>query len=265
MSETAHDPLRAPRDPLRDWYRQFPPFTVGGSLYAVPPAHRAATAAALAARDCRVHIDIIVDATGRGLGVSARELAEARAAAPYARIDLHLIVADTLPAALAAEVVGETVATALRTGAEAVTMDLARIGRHPAAVEALHRGGVALWLEHTPRARVLEVPPGVDGALVMFIPPGTKQSADPSMLTEVGRLAATLPTAVDGGITAPVAARCAERGAAYIVAGRSLLTAAVPSAPAPAPASVPASVPAPASVSAPAPAPRTENHREDLP
>ncbi|RDG37118.1 beta/alpha barrel domain-containing protein [Streptomyces corynorhini] len=82
----------------------------------------------------------------------------------------------------------------------------------------------------------------------MFIPPGTKRSADPSMLTEVSRLAATMPTAVDGGITAPVAAQCAAQGATYIVAGRSLLTAA---SPAPAPA--------------PAPAPRTETHREDLP
>ncbi|MEW1718327.1 hypothetical protein [Streptomyces sp. NPDC093109] len=253
MTATAHDPLRDPRDPLRDWYREFPPFTVGGSLYAVPPAHRATTAAALAARDCRVHVDIIVDATGRGLGVSGRELAAARAAAPHARIDLHLIAADTLPAALAAELVEETVATAVRAGAEAVTMDLARIGGHPAAIDTLHRGGVALWLEHTPRARVLELPPGIDGALVMFIPPGTKQSADPSMLTEVTRLAAMLPTAVDGGITGPVAERCADQGASYIVAGRSLLTAATP---------VTAPVTAPA-VSTPAP--RTETHREDLP
>ncbi|WP_329060968.1 hypothetical protein [Streptomyces sp. NBC_01429] len=234
----------AVHEPLRDWYRAYPPFTVGGSLYAVPPAHRAATAAALAERDCRVHVDIIVDAAGRGLGVSRHELDRARALAPGARIDLHLIVADALPPAATAGIVGATVATAARLGVEAVTMDLARIERCPTAIDALHRSGIALWLEHSPGGRVQELPPGVDGSLVMFIPPGTKRSADPSMLTEVGRLAATMPTAVDGGITAPVAAQCVAQGATYIVAGRSLLTAASPAS---------------------APAPRTENHREDLP
>ncbi|RDG37119.1 hypothetical protein [Streptomyces corynorhini] len=123
----------AVHEPLRDWYRAYPPFTVGGSLYAVPPAHRAATAAALAERDCRVHVDIIVDAAGRGLGVSRHELDRARALAPGARIDLHLIVADALPAAATAEIVGATVATAARLGVEAVTMDLARIERCPTA------------------------------------------------------------------------------------------------------------------------------------
>ncbi|MEU6608361.1 hypothetical protein ABZ922_25420 [Streptomyces shenzhenensis] len=216
---------------LHAWYQKHPPFTVGGSLYAVPPAHRAATALALADRQCRVHVDVIIDPRGRSIGVGREELAAARVAAPGARLDLHLILDPALTDDTAADLLGAITQDAVRLGAEAVTMNPARATRHPMVVDRLRRAGISLWFEHGASRPIDVTAGGADGALVMFIPPGTKQAADPLMLTEVARLSPTLPTAVDGGITADLASRCAAEGATYIVAGRSLLTAAALSAP----------------------------------
>jgi pentose-5-phosphate-3-epimerase len=64
----------------------------------------------------------------------------------------------------------------------------------------------------------------VDGALVMFIEPGTKDSADPGQLSKVADLSGRLPVAVDGRITRDLASRCREHGASYLISGRDLLT-----------------------------------------
>ena len=212
--------------PLRPWHKAYPHFTIGGSVYAVAPSRRAATAAALAANQCRVHADIIVDENGQHRGVTCSEVADIRTAAPSARLDLHLIVPAELPVELAAELTGNVVATARRFGAEAVTMNATQITRHQVIVDALREHGIDLWLEVAPGADERDLRAGVDGAIVMFITPGTKESADPTRLHEVTRLAARVPTAVDGGITEPIAAQCVANGAHYVVAGRSLLTAA---------------------------------------
>jgi pentose-5-phosphate-3-epimerase len=218
MTTSGHDVL------LQPWHRAYPHFTIGGSIYAVAPSQRVATAAMLAANRCRVHADIIVDQDGRHCGVTWSELADVRTAAPSARLDLHLIVAAELPVEPAAELIGDVVAAARRFGAEAVTMNGVQITRHRAVVDALREHGVELWLELAPGTEEGELPAGIDGATVMFITPGTRESADLSRLHEVIRLAAHMPTAVDGGITEPIAARCVANGAGYVVAGRSLLT-----------------------------------------
>jgi pentose-5-phosphate-3-epimerase len=222
MTTPGHDVV------LQPWHAAYPHFTIGGSIYAVAPARRAATAAALTANRCRVHADIIVDQRGRHRGVTCGELADVRTAAPGARLDLHLIVPAEIPVELAAEVLGDMGASARRFGVEAVTMNATQITRHRTVVDALREHGIQLWLEFSPGTEVRELPAGIDGATVMFITPGTKESADPSRLHEVTRLAGRVPTAVDGGITEPIAAQCVANGAGYVVAGRSLLTAAAP-------------------------------------
>lgn len=213
---------------LRPWHKVFPPFTIGGSLYAVPGTERAATAAALAASLCRVHADIIVDEHGNHRGVTWGELADVRAAAPDARLDLHLIIPDALPGDQAAEIIREAVHAARGLPAEAVTMNAAQIIRNRTLVDAMRASGIELWLELAPSADDEGLLTSVDGAMVMFITPGTKDPADPAVLPRVGHVAARLPVGVDGGVTEPTAVRAFDNGASYIVSGRSLLCSAGP-------------------------------------
>ena len=65
---------------------------------------------------------------------------------------------------------------------------------------------------------------GLDGALLMLVPPGTRQAADATLLTKVETLARTLPVAVDGGVTPEIAHRCRRSGTTFVVSGRSLLS-----------------------------------------
>jgi hypothetical protein len=90
----------------------------------------------------------------------------------------------------------------------------------PASSRACRSG----WVEIPPDDPSFEVPESVDGALVMFIQPRTKQRADPAHLEKVSRLARILPVGVDGGITREIAAQCFQAGARYVVSGRDLLT-----------------------------------------
>jgi pentose-5-phosphate-3-epimerase len=212
---------------LRPWHRAHADFTIGGSVYAVPPEERPAVARALAGARCRVHVDVILDADGGHRGVTPRELAALRVAAPGARLDLHLMAPDEPPAG----VVDELLAAAGRLGVEAVTTSAPRIAAHRRALDRLREDGVALWLELAPGPVGPQLPDGIDGVLVMFIPPGTREAADPARLAEVARLSVHVPTAVDGGITEQLAAECVASGARYVVAGRSLLTAAAEAAP----------------------------------
>lgn len=218
----------SPQVLLQPWYRAYPPFMIGGSLYAVPGHQRATAAATLAANQCRVHVDVIVDERGAHRGVTWSELTAVRDAAPYARLDLHIIAPDTLHPEPAAEMIDDVVKAARRFDAEAVTLNGARIAGHRAVLDALRRDGVKLWLELSPGAVRREAPVDIDGATVMFITPGTRDLADPTMLGEVTRVAARTSTAVDGGITEELAARCVANGARYVVAGRSLLATAAP-------------------------------------
>jgi pentose-5-phosphate-3-epimerase len=127
--------------------------------------------------------------------------------------------------------VDELLAVAGALGVEAVSASAPLVAAHRGALDRLREDGVALWLELAPGPADGQLPDGIDGALVMFIPPGTTQAADPARLAEVARLSVHVPTAVDGGITEQLAAACVASGATYVVAGRSLLTAAADASP----------------------------------
>jgi pentose-5-phosphate-3-epimerase len=212
---------RAPRAAvtLNDWYRDFPAHTVGGSLYAVPPQHRMEAASLLHRNGCRLHVDVIIGPDGHR-GVGWAELSAVRAALPTARIDLHLVMVDDCVA-----IEDETLAIDItRTlTLDAITMSGEQIGRHRARLERLRAAGVDVCEEVRPDAAG-PTEPDIDGALVMFIPPGTKQAADLAQLDKVSKLAASLPVRVDGGITHPIARQCHDRGAGYLISGRDLLT-----------------------------------------
>jgi pentose-5-phosphate-3-epimerase len=80
-----------------------------------------------------------------------------------------------------------------------------------------------VWAE-MPSRGAAPPPADVDGCLVMLIPPGTVLDADPAGVGVVQGLSTSMPVAVDGGVTAELAARCAAAGAEWIVSGRALLT-----------------------------------------
>jgi pentose-5-phosphate-3-epimerase len=207
------------------WHAEHPPYSVGGSVYAVPSPFRPAAAAALAANRCRVHADVILDRAGTHRGVTWSELADIRREVPAARLDLHLIaLGEAEQDNLLAEE-QRALAAVVELGAVGIAVSPASISRHRDRVKALRGAGHQVWIEVHPARR----DPGVasedvDGALVMFIEPGTTDSADPGQLSKVAELSGRLPVAVDGGITRELAVRCREHGASYLISGRGLLT-----------------------------------------
>jgi pentose-5-phosphate-3-epimerase len=210
---------------VETWHSAFPDHAVGGSVYAVEPSLRVTAAMRLSAAGCRVHADIILGPDQLHCGVSWDELSEIRKASPIARIDLHLItLAEPVgPAGLAEEC--RAIEAALEIGAEWITVGEQQLAQHAKSLAAARRSGVDIWLEIRPQEPGLRAPTaGVDGALIMFIEPGTKQTADPAHLQKIRRLARILPVGADGGITRVVAARCLQAGARYVVSGRDLLT-----------------------------------------
>ena len=203
---------------LNDWHREYPDFTVGGSLYAVQPGQRVQAAELLAGNRCRVHVDVIIGHDGANRGVTWEELQAVRDAVPTARVDLHLIfLHGSTP---------DDEAQALQVAAshamESLAINGGRAARHLDWLTRLRSDGVLLLEELPPETTAPVLDGRVDGALVMFIAPGTKDTADLGQLDKVQRLARALPVAVDGGVTRAVAHESYERGAGYLISGRDL-------------------------------------------
>lgn len=204
---------------LSDWFRQFPVGTVGGSLYAVPQRRRAEAAVLLHRNGCRIHVDVIIGRSGHQ-GVTWPELAEIRAALPLARIDLHLIVLDTI----AIEEEATAVDVARRLSLETLTMTGEQVLRQAPQVDRLRATGTTVWEEIAPDVDGVTAGDHVDGALIMLITPGTKELADLGQLDKITRLADEFPVGVDGGVTHLIGRQCHNRGAGYLISGRDLLT-----------------------------------------
>ena len=205
---------------LQPWHRDLGPHAVSGSLYAVDADDRLEAARLLHEAGCRVHVDVIVTPDGHQ-GVTWSELYAVRALLPGALLDLHLMVLHDGPDADAPLAVRAGHDLALATLATAAP----QIASQRAALDALRRTGVRLLEEVAPsHARPRQPLAGLDGALLMLVPPGTRQAADASLLRKVKTLARTLPVAVDGGVTPELAHRCRRSGAEFVVSGRSLLS-----------------------------------------
>jgi pentose-5-phosphate-3-epimerase len=209
---------------LAPWFATLPESVLGGSLYAVPRELRVDAATVLAANGCAVHADMIVSATGEQLGVSPDELLAVRAALPDARIDVHLMLVDDVFAEGQSDAVADVLRTAEAVGAERVATSPALLDLPGDVFPDLRRAGVPVWIEVGPGHDGSGLPrEGVDGALVMFIRPGTTDSADPAHLGKLAELANVLPVGVDGGVTAELATASVKAGATFIVSGRALL------------------------------------------
>ena len=80
-------------------------------------------------------------------------------------------------------------AAVVELGAVGIALSPAVISRHRDRIAALRSAGHQVWVEVHPATRAPGVASeDVDGALVMFIEPGTKDSADPTQLTQGHRV-----------------------------------------------------------------------------
>jgi len=227
MTDTSRPDLSQPSESyspalgLALWARNFAPGTISGSVYAVPAASRLQAARLLADDGHRVHVDIIITDDGTHTGVTPDELLLMHRAVPEARFDVHLI----LPTIKMIDPVKSAAETAIRAAGEVKAEFFALAPRvlqdFADALEDLRTKEVPIWAEVSIGDDLTGLR-RADGALVMLIESGTRNAADPSQLRKVARLAGTTPVAIDGGVTAAVAAEGLQLGADVIVSGRAL-------------------------------------------
>ena len=201
--------------------------TVGGSLYALPRAHRLTAAEELAARGWWVHADVLLDEAGTGAGVSLAEVAQVRSLLPGALIEVHLIElgGGDRAVARAEDRFARTLAEALTCRPTRVVLPSARCAPDGDAVRRAREAGAAVWAEVAPRDDVSgdAALGSVDGALVMLIEPGTTEEADLRRLSQVTTLSWGLPVGVDGGVAPDNLDACLRAGATHLVVGRALV------------------------------------------
>jgi pentose-5-phosphate-3-epimerase len=214
---------------LAAWHTRLPPNILGGSLFAVESAARGPAALALFENGCGIHADIMINGDGAISGLTGEELRIARAEAPDGVIDAHIMfLGHTFTPAVDA---------AVRTAiASAVAVDVVRlaasrsiIDRFRTELEELRSQGVRVWIDIAPGDDGVSIDRDrVDGALVMFIEPGSTDAADARNLDKLAMLSSFMPVGADGGIAAHLCDACLDAGATYVVSGRALLRATHP-------------------------------------
>lgn len=216
---------------LAPWHRTVSD-ALAGSLYAVPPELRTHAAHVLADANVAIHLDVIIDTDGDQVGVSLEDLLRVRAERPDARVDVHIIVLELALGATETRqstrrvrrTLLDTLAVSATIRAERVSASPTLLNIEPDAWARVRSSGAEVWAEIVPGDDGMTLPDGADGALVMFIRPGTVDQAAPDRLRVIAELAQTMPVGADGGITAELAQRCVEAGASVVVSGRALLT-----------------------------------------
>lgn len=187
---------------------------LGGSLYAVPAAHRPAVARQLAEQRIWVHADVFADLRA---GVSLdliNELADGGAGP----IDVHLLTAGAL----------EVLDAVRRPGIARVTFPFEGVPDVPSVAARIRAAGTSPWLAIAPGTTLdacADALPHVDGLLVMLLEPGSRGRSDPAQLAKVSGASATGPVGVDGGVGECNLGDVLAAGAGYVVIGRRLFAA----------------------------------------
>jgi len=190
--------------------------TLAGSLLAAGPGPLVETGRALTDAGAWCHVDVMdgIFTPHKGLRVATlRELGSAGCGP----IDAHLMLADPEP----------LLTSVLRHLPDRVTVHLESNGSPEAMAHRIRDAGSSPWLAispHTPYLACVEHLDAFDGALVMLVSPGTRDTtADLDLLAKVRQLQQHIPVGVDGGVTDGNARQCLQAGARYLVSGRSLL------------------------------------------
>jgi pentose-5-phosphate-3-epimerase len=208
---------------LAPWHQDFPGLLTG-SVYAVAPSARTATACAMSEAGLGVHVDVMAESEGLPAGVSLAELADIVAAVGPSRVEVHLIGS--------AEFVDTKLLRILQLRPARVFLPWDAFTERRA--EALRAAGseawISLWKEWdgivAPRW-----PATPDGVLVMLIEPGTRDRCRVDRLGIVTACASEnpgMPVVVDGGITEDIVPLCVTAGVESMVVGRALLSAPAP-------------------------------------
>jgi pentose-5-phosphate-3-epimerase len=203
---------------LAPWHENFPGLLTG-SVYAVAPLARTATARAMAEAGLAVHVDVMAESEGLPAGVSPAELADIVAAVGPSRVEVHLIGS--------AEFVDTKLLRILQLRPAKVFLPWDAFTERRA--DALRAAGssawIALWREWdgtvAPHWRATP-----DGVLVMLIEPGTRDRCRVDRLGIVIACASEnpgMPVIVDGGITEDIAPLCVTAGVEAMVVGRALM------------------------------------------
>jgi ribulose-phosphate 3-epimerase len=190
--------------------------TLAGSLLAAASAPLVETARALADAGAWCHVDVMDGIFTLHKGLPTATLQEL-ASAGCGPIDAHLMVSD----------LWSVLGSVLKHPPDRVTVHLESRGSPEAAAYLIRDAGSSPWLAISPRTPYLacvEHLDAFDGALVMLVSPGARDTAaDLDLLAKVRQLQEHIPVGVDGGVTAANAGHCLQAGARYLVAGRSLL------------------------------------------
>lgn len=196
-----------------------PGVSTAGSIYAVG-AHLQLSAARLLQGQGRwVHVDVMAEGGRPVGGVPLATLDEIRATLPDARVEVHLV--SRAPGRL-----DEVLGRVLGARPQRVVLPLRKHGAMGTLARSVRERGAQVWAEIAPDARVPEagaLRDEVDGALLMLIPPGTRQDADLTRLDAVRALAPHLAVGVDGGVDSDNTSSCVAAGAVHLVSGRALL------------------------------------------
>ena len=206
---------------VADWAREFEPEIISGSVYAVHPSQRLEAARALSHGGHRVHADIIISASGEHTGVGPEEVLLIRMAVPDARLDVHLILPKTNLTEGVRRSAEAAIQTAKNVQAEtlAVSPHALQIFSHILSDRHDHR--MEIWTEVAVGSDTTSID-DVDGALVMLIESGTRDSADRTQLCKIPTFSGAGRVGIDGGVTPAVAAEARRAGVSVIVSGRAL-------------------------------------------
>lgn len=208
---------------LAGWSAALRKGQLAGSLFAVEAGRRLEAARLLDARGHRIHVDVILTNSGGQRGVSLGCLQAVREECPSAELDVHIIVPPGPVDVPVLDAVRTAVNVAGRAGVTLIAMpnDLASLPGLAVVIDHYRESGGKVWAEVSPGDDG-PVSDCTDGALVMLIPPGTLEDADPSLLDRVPAFRERVPVGVDGGVTEGIARKALAAGASHVVAGRSL-------------------------------------------
>ena len=220
--------IRTPRttsSTLAPWHSELPAAHLAGSLYVVPTADRSTASRAVHDAGHGIHLDIIIEADGRHVGITVDEVRDVRRDLPDAVIDLHLILLGEheRSAAERARLTADGIELAREVRATCLTLPRIALMHGFEDITASHDTELSIWQQLSPDEPA-DLLPSATGALLMLITPGTTAQADPSRLALVPTLTALgFPVGVDGGVDRALAQRAHELGATRIVSGRALL------------------------------------------
>lgn len=210
---------------IAEWAAEVPAGVLAGSVLAVPPEDRLEAAEVLHRAGHQVHADVFLSAHGEVSGITMEVVQAIMTRVPDAKVDLHIIevARSEKPDVALIDAEDYVLKMARELGTVSLTVPQHMFDARAASVRAARLAGLKVWAEIRPEHCVPEISEGIDGGMVMLIPPGTDHSSDHNQLAKVRAMNHLgLPIGVDGGVDREVARSALAAGATHVVSGRAL-------------------------------------------